>query len=532
MAISIEPLVFSSFKGIREFNGVNSGGEISALACENVEFVQTEIGSSTGIKSMAGNSVYYTLPDTDYNIKGIFKSEQDNIIYKFIYAENETKGRLYYIDINNDPAVIIDNIALSDNGECNGLTISSSAYDVFVFTNGIDAYSVCFADNPQVKPISTTTNRKKDYLGFDIKFLAMAAWNGRLVVATDYGVRASHDNDIYTWNDNPTTEAMSWYINYTEKVTALYAYTGGLFIFTDDNTDFLSGNPLASSSVLQTTAGVGCHSFTSIVKHDTYLFFYSDIQKNIYMIQNIDNGQTRPTGPLANNIQSAFKNVKTLKMYSCIYDNKNEIWCLITDKYGNFKIYIYDYNQGEWGTRKEQNIKTLCLINNLIHTATGNKVYSEFTNQTYTDNYFRSYYQTCFINAGSNTNLKKQKTPLLLVLNDSYTNDFYIRLTVNGKQKTEKHIQIQSSSGGIYGSTDEILEIQPVEQTYGSTESDIPCAIYGSYNPYSKKVKEVSTPQTWYTMGIEIYTKTSGQGFYITSMELKNIKAKLKTKGR
>ena len=76
------------------------------------------------------------------------------------------------------------------------------------------------------------------------------------------------------------------------------------------------------------------------------------------------------------------------------------------------------------------------------------------------------------------------------------------------------------------------MEVQPIEQTYGSTESEIPCATYGSYNPYSKKVVEVSTPQTWYTLGVEIYTKTSGQGFYINSMELKNIKAKLKTRGR
>jgi hypothetical protein len=532
MAVALEPLIFNKFKGIREFTGVNSGGEISAIECENVELVQTEIGNSTGIKSMAGNAVIYTLPDSGYSIKGIFSSEQENIVYKFIYAENNSQGRLYYIDINNNPTAIISTIAKSENGECNGLTMTSTAYDEFIFTNGVDAYSISFARNPQVQAISTTTSRKKDYLNKDIKFLAMAVWNGRLVVATDYGVRASHDNDIYTWNDNPTDESKSWYINYTEKVTALYAYTGGLFIFTDDNTDFLSGNPLSSSSVLQTTAGVGCHSFNSIIKHDTYLFFYSDVQKNIYMIQNIDNGQTRPTGPLARDIQSAFKNVDTLKMYSCIYDSKSEIWVFITDKYGKFKIYIYNYNQGEWITRKEQDIKTLCLIGNTIHTGRENKVYVEFLNNTYADNYFRSYYRTCFINAGSNTNLKKQKTPLLLVLNDSFTNNFYIRLTVNGKTKSEKYINLKNTAGGIYGSTEETLEVQPIEQTYGSTESEILCATYGSYNPYSKKVVEVSTPQTWYTLGIEIYTKTNGQGFYINSMELKNIKAKLKTRGR
>ena len=596
MAVALEPLIFNKFKGIREFNGVNSGGEISAIECENVELVQTDIGGTTGIKSMAGNTVAYTLPDTGYVVKGIFTSEQDNVVYEFIYAENTTQGRLYYIDVNNNPTAIISTIAKSENGECNGLTMSTSAYDVFVFTNGEEAYTVCFTSDAtygvQVKPLNFTYSWKhnddyvytmtanpavndyvytveaaktedkitavgndtitvngtqytrvtndddtikiyrKDYEGNDIKFLAMTTWNGRLVVATDYGVRASHDNDIYTWNDNPTDESKSWYINYTERVTALYAYTGGLFIFTDDNTDFLSGNPLSSSSVLQTTAGVGCHSFNSIVKHDTYLFFYSDVQKNIYMIQNIDNGQTRPTGPLARDVQSAFKNVKDLKLYSCIYDSKSQIWAVIDDNFGKQHIYIYDYNQGEWVQRKELSINTLCLVGSSIQVGRENKVYIEFLSNTVTDMNYKSMYKTSYINAGSNTNLKKQKTPLLLVLNDSYINDFFIRLTVNGKPKGEKRIKLSASAGGIYGSINETLPVQPAEQTYGSTESEIPCATYGSYNPYSKKVVEVSTPQTWYTLGIEIYTQTNGQGFYINSMELKNIKAKLKTRGR
>lgn len=593
MAVALEPLTFDRFKGIREFNGVNYGGEISAIECENVELVQTEIGNNTGIKTMGGNSERYVLSDPDYKTIGDFVSEQDNVVYRFIYAETEAKGTLFYINISDEPTVLVDDLTVT--GKCNGLTMSSSAYDVFVFTNGEEAYTVCFTSDAaygaQVKPLNfmygwrngttykytiTRNPAANDYVyeangdktetqitsvtpsegvvtsinvgetnySYDgkktktdkdggkqyIKFLAMAVWNGRLVVATDYGVRASHDNNIYKWNDTNINDASSWYINYTEKVTALYAYTGGLFIFTDDNTDFLNANPNNASSMLVTTAGVGCHSFDSIVKHDTYLFFYSNIQKNIYMIQNIDNGQTRPTGPLAKEVQSAFNNVKDLKMYSCIYDNKNQIWVLITDKFNNFKIYIYDYNQGEWVRREEsKKINTLCVTGNAIYTGAGNKIYIEFLNNI---NFFKSMYRTCFINAGSNTNIKKQKTPLLIVLNDNYVNDFYVRLTVNGKQKKEKHIELKTIASGVYGSINETLDVQPVEQTYGSTLTETPCAHYGTYNPYSKKVIEVSTPQTWYTMGIEIYTKTAGQGFYIYSMELKNMKAKLKTRGR
>lgn len=527
MAVALEPMIFDSFKGLREYNGINADRQISAIECKNVELVQTETGNATGIKSMAGNAVLYTLPDNDYEIKGVFKSEQDGILYEFIYAENETQGRLYYIDITKHPASLIS--TLPKTGECNGLTMTSSAYDVFIFTNGVDAYSICFTDDVSygdaVKEITTQANPKTDYLGNEIHFLAMSAWNGFLVVATEYGVRGSHKNDIYTWNDNPQDVADSWYIDFTKRITALYSYTGGLFIFTNDDITFLSDTPNSNTSSLQNVAGVGCYSYTSIIKHDTFLFFYDNIQKNVYYIQNIDNGQTRPAGPAAREIQSAFKNVKTFKMYSCIYDNKNEIWCLITDVNDKQKIYIYNYVLSEWVQREEQNINSLCLIHNTIHTSYGKTILKEFLNNSYNELYYASSYQTCFINAGSNTNLKKQKTPLLLVLNDSYVNDFWVQLTVNGKAKNPKRVKLTVTDSGVYGALDEDLDILPDNQTF-----DV--ATYGAYNPYSKKVVEISTPQTWYTMSIKIYTDRLGQGFYVNSMELKNIKAKLKTRGR
>ena len=534
MAIALEPLTFDNFKGLREYNGVNAGGQISAIECKNVELIQTEIGSATGIKTMSGNAVLFTLPDNGYETKGVFKSEQDGITYEFIYAENATQGRLYKINLARKPESIIS--SLTKTGECNGLTMSSTAYDVFIFTNGEEAYSICYTDDSEypyneIEPLNFTLSGntktwKTDRFGNEIKFLAMAEWNGYLVVATKYGVRGSHQNDIYTWNDNSNlTAASSWDIDYTERVTALYAYTGGLFIFTGDNTDFLNASPNVSGSEKRLVAGVGCMSYTSIVKHDTFLFFYDNIQKNVYYIQNIDNGQTRPAGPAAREIQSAFKNVATFKMYSCIYDNKNEIWAIIKDVDGNQKVFIYNYVLSEWVERLEQEISCICLMNNVIHSAVGKTVLKEFLNQSYGNTYYESIYRTCFINAGSNTNLKKQKTPLLIVLNDSYVNDFWVQLTVNNKTKNPKRVKISTGESGIYGDIDEVQDIQPDNETF-----DI--AVYGEYNPYSKKVVEISTPQTWYTMSVKIYTDRLGQGFCINSMELKNMKAKLKTRGR
>lgn len=517
VTISTEPQIYSKFRGIRELNGVNSGGEISATQCENVQLVQTEIGSATGIKTMEGNATAYELP-AGFKVIGIFKSLQEGITYKFIYGENDTEGVLYYINTLREVQPLIT--GLSVTGECNGITMASTAYDVFVFTNGKEVRTVCFTGDVAYGEAIKTINAV-DYLGRSIHWLSMVEWNGFLVVASEYGVHASHQNDIYTWNDDPQDKADAWYIDFSKKVTAVFAYTAGLYIFTEDDLTFLNTTPNdTANSVRQTVAGNGCFNYTSIVKHDTYLFFYDNNQKNIYYIQNIDNGQIRPAGPVAREIQSKFNKVKTFKMYSCIYNNRNEIWCLINDE-----VFIYDYFQQEWVQRHEQNINTLCLIDNLIYTG-GAKIYVENINLTFDGIFMPAVYQTTYINLGSNSNLKKQKTPLLLVLNDAYTNDFWVELTVNNKTKTPKRVKVVNSAGGIYGKLEtDIDEIIPDTQIYDK-------AIYSVVNNYSKKVVEISTPQTWYTLRVRIFTNELGQGFFINSMELKNIKQKLKTKGK
>jgi len=515
MAYAVEPQIYTSFKGIREQNGINSGGVISAITCNNVEIFPTEIGSDTGIKSMKGNTLLYTLP-TGYKIIGIFKSEQDGVPYTFIYAENETEGDLFYINVSNQPQSLISGLTVT--GKCNAITMTSSAYDVFVFTNGQDVRTVCFAQNPQIRSINAV-----DYQNRSLHWLSMVEWNGFLVVADEYGVHGSHQNDIYTWNDNPEGVANSWYIDFSKKVTAVYAYTGGLYIFTQSDVTFLNTTPNdTANSKTETVAGVGCFSYTSIIKHDTYLFFYDNNQKNVYYIQNIDSGQIRPAGPVAREIQSHFRDVKKFKMFSCVYNNKNEVWCLVNDE-----ILIYDYVQQEWVQRTEQNINTICLISNVVYSGGDSGIiFAEGYGSTFNGGFFPAEYKTTFINLGTNTNLKKQKTPLLIVVNDNEINDFWVELTVNNKTKNPKKVKVAAKVSGYYIENEDPTEIIPNPKTHYGT------AIYGGDNTYSKRVVEISTPQTWYTMGIRIYTDTQGQGFSINSMELKNIKMKTKTKGR
>lgn len=89
----------------------------------------------------------------------------------------------------------------------------------------------------------------------------MWEWNGYLVVASDYGVHASHQNDIYTWNDDPQDIADSWYIDFSKKVTAIVGFSSGLFIFTKNDVTKLTGNPNSETSTLELVSMNGTLSY-------------------------------------------------------------------------------------------------------------------------------------------------------------------------------------------------------------------------------------------------------------------------------
>ena len=529
MSYRVEPQIIESFRGVRELNGINSGGAISALECKNVELVQSEIGNATGIKTVQGNTLIQLLPN-GFSCIELFESVQDGISYTIIYGESENEGRLFYVDITETLQTLVSGLKKTNQAE--GLTMSSTAFDVFVFSNGEDVRTVCFTTDSAYASVVQDHNPQQiagggyvatieavDFLGRSIKFLSMTEWNGFLVVASQYGVHSSHQNNVYKWDDNPENKANSWYIDFGKPTTAVVSFTGGLYIFTQDDVTFLNTTPNdTANSILQTVAMNGCFSHKSFVKHDIYLFFYDNKQKNIFYMQITDTGQTRPAGPVAQEIQSKFNDIERFKMYSCIYNNRNEIWCLINDE-----ILIYDYTQKEWVTRKEQEINSIALIKNVVYSGDNNGCIRAENYGISFDGQKQARYQTTYINIGSNTNMKKQKTPLLITLNTNATNDFYVQLICNGKEKNPKHINIENAIDGKFAQNDAITA--PENQTWGT-------AIWASETKYNKRVVEVSTPQTWYTLSIVFYTQNLGQGFYIQSVELKNIKAKSKTRGR
>lgn len=519
MATALPSQIIEQFKGIREYSGINAGGQISALSCKNVELFKTDIGSGTGIRTVAGNKVYVEMPDGYKAIKN-FASVQDGVSFMFIYAENEEQGKLFYVNNSKEliEVVVEEDFTFSVTGECNGITMAYGQYDVFVFTNGKQAITVSFFDETSepIKKIEAV-----DSLGRPLNWLSMDSWNGFLVVASQYGVHASHKNDIYTWNDPVDGVEDSWYIEFGKKVTAVKTFSTGLFIFTDSDCSHINTTPNdIENAILKTVAMNGCFSFESLVAHDTYLFFYDDNQKGIFYIQMTDAGQTRPVGSVSKEVQSFFTGTTyTCKMYSCIYEKYNEIWILINDK-----VLIFDYLNQEFVERVMQEITGLCLINNRVYCSSGNQILIEKISETFAGTYIPAEYTTSIINMGSNSNLKKQKTPLLLVLNADHINNFYVEITANYKTKNPKPIRLKVGNGGVWADeTDgvEISENMLWDEMNWASESD-----------FKKRVVEISTPQTWYTMSVRFFTENQGDGFSIVSMELKRLKEKTKTKGR
>lgn len=526
MAIALPQQIYNQFKGIREVNGANQGGQLSALSAVNVEFFNSDIGNGVGLRSSNGSKIYKSLPDGFSGIK-CFSSVQDGAEYLLVYAENEMKGVLYYYDSSGNRFTALDNLSVT--GKANGITMQYGEYDVFVFTNGDVAYSVCFAQNPITKVINAIDNQSRT-----IKWLSMAEWNGFLVVASQYGVHASHKNNIYKWNDTVTSEnqtVASWYVDFGKKVTAVASFATGLFIFTEDDISHLNASPNVPTSALSSVAMNGCFSFESLVSHGTYLFFYDNKQKNIYYIKQTDTGLTQPAGPVALEVQSFFNGkIDRFKMYSCIYAGNNEIWLIV-----NNKVLIFDYVQQEFTERQQTAINDICLFNNFVYSVNAEGEIRREKDTGYNQTYYPSEFRSSIINLGSNTNLKKEKTPLLLVLNANYVNDFYVQLTANYKDKNPKHILYKVANQGIFpvdGTPEE--ELTP-NMKFGYVDEqgkEHPNAYWADDNPYKKTVVEVSTPQTWYTLSIRIFTETEGQGFSIESIELKRLKEKTKTKGR
>lgn len=501
--------VYSNFRGIRTRNGVNTGGSISAIVCQNVDFIPNTVGSDIQIKSTKGNVLVAQYPDFSI-IKG-FETVQDGERYFLVYAENEEKGMLLrYNTIDDDFETIIDDLRVT--GKANGITMKDTAYDVFVFTNGLDYYAVNFVINPITQVINPVYDNKP------VTGLGLAELNGSLVIGQEEGfglVIGSRQGDIYDWDYAVTADDKTkpWYQLFGKGVTAVVPYIGGLLVFTKDDSTLMTGNPADLTSFERQDSSIGgCMSFESWVYHDKYLFFYDDTQKNIFYYTQINTGQKILGEPIAPEVQKYFDGLKKVQMISYIGENRSEIW-ILSDK---FK-FIYDYFIGEWTERVCQDISSYFTYNNAVYSTTPmGKILKEKEGAEsckFNGIFYPAIYTMQTINLGSYSNMKEMEMQPLFTVSDDNDNEFIIDCLVDGKKKKSKKVRLIVNGG-----------------KWDISKFDLAKFARGSNSiVHQLKGKFVSN---WYYLQFTLRTEKLGQEFNIMSMELKGITQETDTIGK
>ena len=511
---------FNTFKGIRTRNGVAQEGVISATVCQNVDFVPSSYDAGVLIKSAAGNYKICTYSDNSFNIIKGFESVQEGTHYILFYMESSAVGKLVRFNPSGSTfETLVDNLSVT--GEANGITLKDSAYDVFVFTNGVDYYSVKFFES------LTITKLEPEYNGSAVTGLALCEQDGSLVIGCNEGVvLASKKGDITDWDyAGGTGLNKPWYQLFGKKVTAVVPYIDALLVFTEDDSTVLSGNMSDADSAIRQDASLGgCMSFESWCRHDKYLFFYDNKQKNIYYYMQNNYGQKVLGEPIAPEVQKFFNNITRLQMVSYIGNNRSEIWLLSN----NFKL-IYDYFVGEWSERKCQELTSYFVYNNDVFSTAGQKCFREKEGNTclFDNVYYPAEYKMQIINLGSFSNLKEMEIQPLFTVSTDSNNAFCVDCLINGKKTKTKRLEM-FSQGAVWADDTEEDETTPENELWAEDgEDDEDQNVIGQVFPDENDsiIRQIKGKfiSNWYYLQFTIRTETQGDDFSITGFELKGI---------
>ena len=508
---------YTNFKGIRTRNGISSGGTISATECKNIDFAPSSFDAGVILRTTYGNVATVTLSgtyETGYTIIRGFEFETDNGKEQLIYVESETEGAL--LKVGSTFTVIEDELTVT--GQANGITMLDNAYNTFVFTNGVDFLAYC--------PDGATTLQalSPEYDSNPVTGLAMCEQDGSLVIGCNEGVvLASRKGDITDWDYvTPTDTNKPWYQLFGKKVTAVVPYIDALLVFTEEDSTVLSGNMSDSDAATRSDASLGgCMSFESWCKHDKYLFFYDNRQRNIYYYMQNDYGQKVLGEPIAPEVQKYFNGVTKLQMMSYIGNNRSEIWLLAN----NFKL-IYDYFVHEWSERNCQALTSYFVYNNEVYSTSATKVLHEKAGNMgmFDGVYYPSEYKMQLINLKSFSNMKEMEFQPLLSVTGDFNNTFVLDCQINGKKTKSKNLKMYFN-GAVWADDTEQTELTPDNELWDvqywpdEDESVI----------HQLKGKFISN---WYYLQFTLKTEKQGDDFSITCFELKGITEEGDTTGQ
>lgn len=504
---------FNTFKGIRTRNGISQGGVISATECKNIDFAPSSFDAGVNLRTSFGNVATAELSGAyaEYtNIKGFeFDTEQGKL--QLIYAENDTEGVL----LDSDMTVIKDELTVT--GQANGITMLDNAYNTFVFTNGIDFIAYCPDGNTTLQTLTP------EYDSNAVTGLAICEQDGSLVIGCNEGVvLASRKGDITDFDYvTPSDTNKPWYQLFGKPVTAVVPYIDALLVFTEEDSTVLSGNMSDANLAKRADASLGgCMSYESWCKHDKYLFFYDNRQRNIYYYMQNDYGQKVLGEPIAPEVQKFFNDITRLQMVSYVGNNRSEIWILSN----KFKL-IYDYFVHEWSERYCQELTSYFVYNNEVYSTSAKKILHEKAGNMgmFDGVYYPSTYKMQLINLGSFSNMKEMEFQPLLSVTGDFNNTFVLDCQINGKKTKSKNIKMYFNGAAWADDTpqDENTpdnELWDVQFFPDEDESIV----------HQLKGKFISN---WYFLVFTIRTEEQGDDFSITCFELKGITEEADTVG-
>ena len=422
-------IFIDKFKGIRAVNplvNVSSKGLMSAIKSQNVELKYSNNGDNIGIYTMKGNLKVAELNGKE--ICGMWESVQMGKKYWFVYAVDDAQGYLYNYDFNVKNFELIKD-GFSPAKLCNGITVAQGFYDHFVFTNGVDDFVAVNMDNEteRVKNLNATDAENREIRG-----LALEYYDGRLVTACKNRVHWSRMGDIFDWSTATTGVVTNpAYQEFDRDVKAIIYYNNSLTVFTLNYSTSFTGNPGDTSSFVRSGAiGGGCAGFQSVVKYDNKLFYYDHLAKNVFAYYLYDVGQTRPTDGYATDVASFFDDIDEerldeISILGYALDERSEIW-LKLPSYKDDTILILDYVKKEWLERNMQNIRSFCIYDGKLYSSYMGKILLEYTSRDFDGEFIPARYEMNIINMGSDSNLKVPKMPIVLTMDSSYANNFYI----------------------------------------------------------------------------------------------------------
>lgn len=505
---TITQLLCNKFGGIRQKNPVFTADLITAQDLQNVELYFTEINSGIGIRTMKGNiAINDSLANTE-KIINIWESTQGGIKYCFVHTETENAGKFYLYDVATNTLTLIKNLTYA-TGQSNGFDVSQGWDDLFFFTNGKEMFTY------EIDGGNIVNMTPQDRDGRSVIGIGAVLFAGKLWIFNKNVLWWSVTANIYNFSENdPDWDTSAGYLEFEKNITAIHEYLNSLAVFHSDSSELLSIDSNNNLSRGQESPA-GCASYSSLVFHDTNLYFYDDTKKSVFSFKQVVTGEKTLGENVAVEIQEELHkidndNLDKIKALSVFIEGRNEIWWLIPtadERYST--ILIFDYLKGEWLKRKCQKINCVTVFNGKLYSGSDNgKILEEYQTDTFDGDYIKHYYKCSPFNLGAMNTLKVFLFPPRITFDMPYRNDFYVEYKKNyNLLKKPKLKHIKAKNKGLY--------------YYGSCN-------YGAAYYAPRKTGEIGKfpNATFKILEIMIYTDSEDNDFCIKNIEFSKIKVK------